>query len=102
MTQHIVSGLTALRRQYFALVPAYLLRLPESSVLAQRSAQIYLIGQILRGPGLAQPETGYRRSFLRRIIPVIENGVRELQVQDPEAVSAAATARKVLKRTGGG
>ncbi len=34
-----------------------------------------------------QPEAGYRKSFWRKVLSVLEEGVKGLQSIDPEAVS---------------
>ncbi|KAL7421805.1 hypothetical protein Q5752_003576 [Cryptotrichosporon argae] len=66
------DALTTLRRQYYALVPPYLLQIPPPAALASPGAQARLVGLL---DGL-QPEPGYARGFWRRVLPVVEDGVR--------------------------
>lgn len=80
-----VAALETLRRQYFALVAPYMLRIPGSDVLATAPAQEFLVNRLLEGP-LPQPEAGYARGFWRRVLPVIEAGVHAID-DDDEAVS---------------
>ncbi|KAK4689063.1 hypothetical protein P7C73_g1024, partial [Tremellales sp. Uapishka_1] len=86
------SSLTTLRRQYFALLPPYLLTLPPSSVLSLPSSQRYLIDHLLSDPYLSafQPEAGYRRTFWRRIIAVLEESGGDVEIEEKlyDAVSS--------------
>lgn len=70
--------LKKLRRQYFALYPLHQLRLPDPLILAKN--QVFLKAHILEDPELGryQPEAGYRKTFWRRIISGLEDGLREL------------------------
>jgi hypothetical protein len=83
----MMPSLDVLRRQYFSLYPAYLLTLPPASQLAAPESQLYLVNRILLDPSMIdrRPETGYKRSFWRRIVQCIEIGLKELD--DPELVS---------------
>jgi hypothetical protein len=74
-----VSAFTCLRQQYFALVPARLLRLPASTTLACLEGQAYLISRLLGEIRFPQPEDGYRRLFWRTMIRELEAGLRELE-----------------------
>lgn len=87
-----------LRRQYFALYPLHQLRLPQAQVLARN--QMFLRGQMLEDPKLEryQPESGYRKSFWRRIIGALEEGVQRLAGEDEEVVSISC--RDELKANG--
>lgn len=67
--------LETLRRQFFALVPPYLLRIPDSQVLASPESQQWLVDELIAANRL--PEAGYRRVFWRKVLPVIERGINE-------------------------
>lgn len=79
--------LETLRSQYFALYPLHQLRLPRPDVLARN--QVFLKEHILEDPKLGQyqPEAGYRKTFWRRVVTALEEGVRTLAKEDDEAVS---------------
>lgn len=79
--------LQTLRRQYFSLYPLHRLQLPKSDVLARN--QVFLKEHVLEDPELGryQPEAGYRKTFWRRVIMALEEGVAILSDQDDEAVS---------------
>lgn len=83
------AALRRLRQQYYALTPSYILSLPDSSDLASAESQSFLVEAILEDKAFShvQPEAGYRKSFWRKVLSVLEEGVRELQAIDPEAVS---------------
>lgn len=78
--------LHTLRRQHFALYPLHQLRLPPPTVLAKN--QDFLRHNIFHDRFLAtyQPEAGYRKTFWRRVVAALEEGVRELEAEDSEPV----------------
>lgn len=78
------TALETLRRQYFALVPPYLLRVPAAVELASAEGQAFLVSRVLESD-LPSPEAGYQRTFWRRVLPVLEDGVA--QDDDEDAVS---------------
>lgn len=63
--------LETLRRQYFALVPPYLLHIPPPQLLAEN--QEWLVSNLIttRYP----PESSYRRQFWRKLLPQIEASI---------------------------
>ena len=75
--------LELLRRQHHALYPPYLLRLPPPQILAAESSQSFLIEKILFDPIIkhVQPDKGYSRSFWRRIVKHLEEGIHVLQAR---------------------
>jgi hypothetical protein len=79
--------LQILRRQYFSLYPLHQLRLPDPDVLARN--QVFLKEHVLKDTKLEdyQPEAGYRKTFWRRAIAALEEGVRDLSADEDEAVS---------------
>ncbi|KAL1405442.1 hypothetical protein Q8F55_009074 [Vanrija albida] len=81
------SPLETLRRQYFALVPPYLLRVPAAAELSSSEGQAFLVCALLESP-LPAPDAGYRRTFWRRVLPVLEAGVAA-QADDEAAVDEA-------------
>lgn len=72
-----LDALQTLRRQYFALVPPYLLQIPD----LPQAAQEWLADNIIGSP-LPAPEEGYQRSFWRRVLPVLEAGAGEDGVEE--------------------
>lgn len=72
-----IAALQTLRRQYFALVPPYLLQMPNLPPAAQE----WLGDNIIESP-LPAPEEGYRRSFWRRVLPALEEGAGEDGVEE--------------------
>lgn len=87
------GALRRLRQQYYALTPPYVLSLPAPAELATPRSQAFLVERILADEAFAdvQPEAGYRKSFWRKVLSVLEEGVKELQSIDPEAVSEVKT-----------
>lgn len=85
-----MDALESLRRQYHALLPSYLLRLPDAELLAIGSSQQFLLNRILNEPLLSdrRPEKGYQRTFWRKIITELEKGVQTLHDEDPDCVSS--------------
>lgn len=102
-----LDPLETLRRQYFSLLPARLITLPPPSVLSSTSGQAFLVKHLLQvydaditqGDGnvweaaktardkrtnLPEPETGYKRTFWRKVVQAVEDGLGE--VDDDEAV----------------
>lgn len=65
--------LETLRRQYFALVPPYLLHLPPAALLSPPDAQQWLVSNLVTAPHA--PEPNYRRQFWRKLLPAIEAGI---------------------------
>lgn len=96
--------LRQLRRQYFSLYPLHQLVLPNSSVLARNQA--FLKGRIIADPSLGryQPDAGYQKTFWRRVVSALEDGVRNLVEEDTEIVRAPTTliCGSMLKLAGGG
>ncbi|TXT07172.1 hypothetical protein VHUM_03342 [Vanrija humicola] len=80
------TALETLRRQYFALVPPYLLRVPAPAELSSADAQAFLVAHLLES-ALPAPDAGYQRTFWRRVLPVLEDGVA--QDADDEAIYEA-------------
>jgi hypothetical protein len=63
--------LDVLRRQYYAHVPAYLLRIPPAEALRSAEGQAALVNLATdESPPL--PEAGYRKSFWKRVLPAVE------------------------------
>lgn len=104
--------LQTLRRQYFALYPLHRLQLPKSDLLAKN--QLFLKEHVLEDPKLGryQPEAGYRKTFWRRVVTALEEGVENLLEHDDEAVSShcklewprlmkAGSGRGILRAHGG-
>jgi len=81
-----VHQLQTLRRQYYSLYPLFQLRLPSSTVLFQN--QEYLLSQILDDSVLNkyQPEAGYQKTFWRRVVAQLEDGLRDEMDADPDSV----------------
>jgi hypothetical protein len=81
-----VKQLQTLRRQYYSLYPLFQLRLPSPSILLQN--QEYLLSQILDDPSLSkyQPEAGYQKTFWRRVVAQLEDGLQAELGNDPESV----------------
>lgn len=96
-------SLEQLRRQYYALVPPYLLRLPPSEVLAGTENQKFLVTRILEDPEFAQrpPEATYRKGFWRKIVTELEEGVKEIHRNDPASVSPRSRRRLTAGSRGG-
>lgn len=82
-----ITPLESLRRQYFSLLPPYLLQLPLPAALASAEAQDYLIEHILYDPHLRErePVASYQKGFWRKVVDLVEQGVEELD--DPDLVS---------------
>lgn len=68
-----MDGLQLLRRQYYALCPAYLLSVPAPSVLASEEGHDTLLSLLDEDP--PAPEREYARQFWRRVLPALEKGV---------------------------
>jgi hypothetical protein len=62
------------------------LNLPSPQILLEN--QFYLISHILDDPTLSRyaPEAGYQKSFWRKIIAGLEDGLGRLMQKDPESV----------------
>jgi hypothetical protein len=91
LTPELERELSILRRQHHALLPPYLLHIPSAASLIQPAAQEYLVEEILHGKAieLVKPERGYEKTFWRRIVNVLEDGLRKIQDDDPSSVSEA-------------
>jgi len=78
--------LQILRRQYHSLYPIFKLDLPPSRILLEN--QSYLISHILDDTHLSRyaPEAGYQKSFWRKVVARLENGLDELMKGDPNSV----------------
>ncbi|GMK54336.1 hypothetical protein CspeluHIS016_0109220 [Cutaneotrichosporon spelunceum] len=72
-----LSLLQTLKRQYFALVPPYLLQIPDLPPPAQE----WLADNLIESPFPA-PEEGYQRSFWKRVLPFLEAGAGEDGVEE--------------------
>ncbi|WOO85566.1 Protein-lysine N-methyltransferase EFM3 [Vanrija pseudolonga] len=83
------AALETLRRQYFALVPPYLLRVPAPAELASADAQQFLVSRVLESD-LPPPEAGYQRTFWRRVLPVLEEGAVDERIYEAVAQLMAA------------
>lgn len=68
-----MDALTLLRRQYYALCPAYLLSVPAPATLASEEGHAALLR--LLGEDPPAPEREYARQFWRRVLPALEKGV---------------------------
>lgn len=68
-----MEGMQLLRRQYYALCPAYLLSVPTPSVLASEEGHNTLLSLLDDDP--PAPEREYARQFWRRVLPALEKGV---------------------------
>lgn len=90
LTPELERELKILRRQHHALLPPYLLHIPSAASLIQPAAQEYLVNEVLHDKPieLVKPERGYEKTFWRRIVNVIEDGLREIQNDDSSSVSA--------------
>ena len=77
----IPAQLERLRRLHHALFPVYQLYLPFPTVLATQLTQEWLIDHILFDPAIKDriPENGYEKRFWRKVVGVLEDGVKELQ-----------------------
>lgn len=70
------DALQLLRRQYYALCPAYLLAVPGAGALASEAGHAALLALLADGPPAPPPpEREYARQFWRRVLPVLERGV---------------------------
>ncbi|BEJ11076.1 hypothetical protein CspHIS471_0104980 [Cutaneotrichosporon sp. HIS471] len=72
-----LSALQTLRRQYFGLVPPYLLHVPDLPPPAQE----WLADNLVESP-LPAPEEGYQRSFWKRLLQPLEAGAGEDGVEE--------------------
>jgi hypothetical protein len=79
--------LETLRKQYYSLYPIFKLNLPSPEILLEN--QSYLISHILDDPNLSRyaPEAGYQKSFWRKVVAGLEDGLERLMEFDPESVS---------------
>jgi hypothetical protein len=79
--------LERLRKQYYSLYPIFKLNLPSPQILLEN--QSYLISHILDDPTLSNyaPEAGYQKSFWRKVVAGLEDGLGRLMGVDPESVS---------------
>ena len=75
------AQLERLRRQHHALYPVYRLDLPPPIALATERSQEWLIDQILFDPAIKgkTPEKGYEKRFWRKVVAVLEDGVKQLR-----------------------
>lgn len=88
-----MDTLTLLRRQYYALCPAYLLQLPPASVLASEEGHATLLALLDEDP--PRPEDGYARQFWKRVLPVLERGVMTGEgVEEVSTVGSLAPASR--------
>ena len=80
------SQLERLREQYYSIYPIFKLNLPSPQILFEN--QSYLISHILDDPNLSRyaPEAGYQKSFWRKIVAGLEDGLRSMLESDPESV----------------
>jgi len=68
--------LDTLRKQYFALVPPYLLHLPSPQTLRSAAAQEALV-ELAETEDPPQPEAGYRKKFWKRVLGVLEESFED-------------------------
>jgi hypothetical protein len=82
-----IQQLETLRKQYFSLYPLFQLQLPPSEVLFYN--QEYLLSKILDDPHLAQyhPEAGYQKTFWRRIVAKLEEGLKDIGNKNDDLAS---------------
>jgi len=75
-----------LRKQYYSIYPIFKLNLPSPQILFE--SQSYLISHILDDPNLSRyaPEAGYQKSFWRKIVAGLEDGLRRMLESDQESV----------------
>jgi hypothetical protein len=87
-TQNSIQQLEQLRKQYYSLYPIFKLNLPSPEILFEN--QSYLISHILDDPILSNyaPEAGYQKSFWRKVVARLENGLGRLMELDPDSVCA--------------
>lgn len=78
--------LETLRKQYYSLYPLFKLQLPSSQILLEH--QTYLISHILDDPTLRRyaPEVGYQKSFWRKVVAQLEDGLKKVMEVDPDSV----------------
>jgi hypothetical protein len=78
--------LERLRKQYYSLYPIFKLDLPSPEILLEN--QSYLISHVLDDPNLSNyaPEAGYQKSFWRKVVAGLEDGLGMLMDVDPESV----------------
>jgi len=78
--------LERLRKQYYSLYPIFKLNLPSPQILLEN--QSYLISHILDNIDLSRyaPEAGYQKSFWRKVVAGLEDGLGKLMQEDPESV----------------
>lgn len=81
------EAISTIRDQYFALVPARLLRLPPPPTLASSAGQAHLARLLLDERRFPQPEDGYRRLFWRSMLRELESGLRDLEGEADDLVS---------------
>jgi hypothetical protein len=81
-----VQQLGTLRQQYFSLYPIFKLSLPPAKTLLEN--QTYLLSKILDDPHLSQyaPESGYQKSFWRKVVAQLEDGFKDITEVDPDTV----------------
>jgi len=79
--------LERLRKQHYSLYPIFKLNLSSPEILLEN--QSYLISHILDDPNLSRyaPEAGYQKSFWRKIVAGLEDGLAGLMKTDAESVS---------------
>jgi hypothetical protein len=85
-TQNTIQQLEQLRKQYYSLYPIFKLNLPSPEILLEN--QSYLISHILDDRNLSRyaPEAGYQKSFWRKIVAGLEDGLGRLMDVDPDSV----------------
>ena len=84
-----MDPLASLRRQYYALLPPYLLNLPPPDLLIAQESQKWIIEHILNDAVLAStpPEKGYSKLFWRKVVKELEKGLEVNRQHNPSSVS---------------
>jgi len=85
-TNSAQDQLERLRKQYYSLYPIFKLNLPSPQILLEN--QSYLISHILDDANLSKyaPEAGYQKSYWRKVVAGLEEGLRRLMQEDPQSV----------------
>ncbi|WRT66322.1 uncharacterized protein IL334_003277 [Kwoniella shivajii] len=77
MSSSTGDELETLQKQYLSLYPLYLLSIPLPKFLVEMQNQHYLIDELLGER--YQPENEYKRKFWRKVLQVMEMGMKEVE-----------------------